>query len=142
MLPLGRETDGAPLAAKQPCAELFLQLADALRYIGLNAIERGGGTADAALVDDGAEDLQGLEVDRSHIENDIAELFICASDAATPYSRHAFRPQHPGVPLVAVDRGGVRHRHDRASHGDGDRPVRFHAVAAADGARWRAGAER
>jgi hypothetical protein len=32
-----------------------------------------------ALFNDGSEDLHGLQVDRSHNENDIAKLFICAS---------------------------------------------------------------
>ena len=76
---LRRETYGAPLAAEQPRAEMLLQLADARRHIGLDAIELVGCTDDAALVHDGSEDLQGLQVDRSHRENDIAELFICAS---------------------------------------------------------------
>jgi hypothetical protein len=51
---------------------MLFQLADALRYIGLNAIELVGCTDDPALVNDGSEDLQGLQVDRSHGENDIA----------------------------------------------------------------------
>jgi len=43
----------------------------------MNAIEFVGCTDDPALVNDGSKDLQGLQVDHSHIENDIAELFIC-----------------------------------------------------------------
>src|ERR1700726_4562725 len=43
-LPLRRETYGAPLAAEQPCTEMFFQLADARRHIGLNAIEFFGCT--------------------------------------------------------------------------------------------------
>ena len=50
-VPLRRETDGAPLAAEQPGTEMFFQLADARRHIGLNAIELVGGTDDPALVD-------------------------------------------------------------------------------------------
>jgi len=73
----------APLAAEQPGAEMLFQLADARRHIELNAV---GCTDDPALVNDGSEDLQGLQVDRSHDENDISELFICASRSAGPYS--------------------------------------------------------
>jgi hypothetical protein len=64
---------------------MFFQLADARRHIGLNAIELVGCTDDPALVNDGSEDLQGLQVDRSHTENDISELFICASRSAARY---------------------------------------------------------
>ena len=59
--------------------EVFLQLADARRHIGLNAIELPGCVDDATLVNDSSEDLQGCEVDHSHIENNNPELFICAS---------------------------------------------------------------
>jgi hypothetical protein len=58
---------------------MFFQLANALRHIGLNAIELIGRTDDPALFNDGSEDFQGLQVDRSHGENDSAALFICAS---------------------------------------------------------------
>jgi hypothetical protein len=64
---------------------MFFQLADARRHIGLNAIELVGCTDDPALVNDGSEDLQGLEVDRSHDENDSTELFICSSRSAGQY---------------------------------------------------------
>ena len=80
------ETYGAPLAAEQPGAEMFFQLADARRHIGLKAIELVGCTDDPALVNDGSEDLQRLQNDCSHNENDTVELFICAKLIAGPYS--------------------------------------------------------
>ena len=70
---LRRETDGAAFATEQARADMLLQLADARRHVGLHAIELGGRADDAAFVHDGAENLQGLEINCSHIENDNAE---------------------------------------------------------------------
>ena len=57
---LRRETYGASLATEQPRTQMCLQLADACRHIGLNAVELIGCTDDPALIYDGPEDLQGL----------------------------------------------------------------------------------
>ena len=85
-VPLRRKTYGAPLAAEQPGTEMFFQLADARRHIGLDAIEFFGRTDDPALINDGSKDLQGLQIDHSHAENHLAELFNCSSWSAAPSS--------------------------------------------------------
>ena len=54
-------------------ADRFLKLADTCRDIGLNAVEFVGGADNAAFLDDGAENVEGLKVDSSHNENDTSE---------------------------------------------------------------------
>ena len=98
---------------------MFLQLADARRHIGLNAREFVGGADDPALVDHGAEDFQGFQVDHSHGENDRSELFICASGSADPYSprmRSDLTQKDEGDEREQR-REGCRHHRRIAGHG-------------------------
>src|SRR5215831_17049530 len=64
---------------------MLLQLADARCHVRLDAIELVGGADHAALVHDGSEDPQGLEINHSHWKNDSSELFICPRRCGDPY---------------------------------------------------------
>src|SRR5215475_5485415 len=59
------------LADEERRAERSLELLDARRHVRLHAVELARGGADAALVGDGLEHLQGSEVHDSRIENEV-----------------------------------------------------------------------
>src|SRR5215475_12149421 len=62
------------LADEERRAERSLELLDARRHVRLHAVELARGGADAALVGDGLEHLQGGEVHDSRIENEVFRI--------------------------------------------------------------------
>ena len=66
----------ASAAAEQADAEEFLQLPHPRRHVGRHAMQLLRRAHDPAFLDDGPEDGQGFEVDRSHGENVNSHLFI------------------------------------------------------------------
>jgi hypothetical protein len=76
-LAFGRQHQPAALLAKQRPAQPLFQLLDAGGDVGLHAVQLAGRAQHAAFLHDGAEDVQAVEIDASHGENDAPDLFIC-----------------------------------------------------------------
>src|SRR5262249_20569064 len=77
---------------------MALELTDARRHVGLNTIELAGCADHSDLVDNGAEDLHGFKIYRSHGENYSTQLFICPNRWEHPNSLAWTRRGYPSYP--------------------------------------------
>ena len=74
-----RELGGATRAVEKPDVELPFELVEGLRYSGLAQIELGRSLCEPAVIDDGREQPEMVEIDGHYPESLIDENNVLAS---------------------------------------------------------------